>query len=261
LREALAAADHDFILSEPASRQNPMLDKPFSNQRRSGNRRRKPRRRYWLLTGVLLGVAAVAGIVFNALILQTTRHPAPLFAKAASPAPVREPAIAETAPAPAPASRTALIAPPAPGSSVEKATSERQGADKAASLHPRQPAGGAGQAEDETADPISAFLKAPPAKAGQMKAAPSKAAPVKAAAAKPRVGEPSTSSTTPSKSVLAAQRALVKLGFVLKPDGVAGLTTRQAIERYERDRGRPVHGALTPALSRQLSAESGVPIN
>jgi hypothetical protein len=48
---------------------------------------------------------------------------------------------------------------------------------------------------------------------------------------------------------------------VLKPDGVAGLTTRQAIERYERDRGRPVHGALTPALSRQLSAESGVPIH
>jgi len=51
------------------------------------------------------------------------------------------------------------------------------------------------------------------------------------------------------------------LGFVLKPDGVAGATTRQAIERYERDRKLPVRGELTPALLRRLGAESGVPIN
>ena len=75
---------------------------------------------------------------------------------------------------------------------------------------------------------------------------------------------PNTEAAAPAargKSVLAAQRALVKLGFVLNPDGVAGAATRQAIERYERDHGLPVHGKVTPALSRQLSAEMGKTIN
>ncbi len=68
-------------------------------------------------------------------------------------------------------------------------------------------------------------------------------------------------SAAPSKLVLAAQRALVKLGFVLTPDGVAGATTRQAVERYERDHGRPVRGDLSRAIMRQLSAETGITIN
>ena len=62
----------------------------------------------------------------------------------------------------------------------------------------------------------------------------------------------------PSKSVLAAQRALVKLGYVLNPDGVAGATTRQAIESYEREHGLPVRGELTPSLMRRLSRETGI---
>ncbi|SFK22587.1 Putative peptidoglycan binding domain-containing protein [Methylocapsa palsarum] len=236
-----------------------MLDKPFSRQRRPANQRRKPRRRYGLLICAVLGTAVVAGIIVNALTLQTSRHPAPLFAKAASLAPAREPAIAETAPAP-----VARIAPGASTpalTSEEKTTFDHQGADKVVNLHPRQAPAANAPAEEETGDPISTFLKAPPAKTGSAKpsgakTSPAQTSPGKAAAAT----SPSASSAAPSKTILAAQRALVKLGFVLKPDGVAGLTTRQAIERYERDRGRPVHGALTPALSRQLSAESGVPI-
>jgi len=82
---------------------------------------------------------------------------------------------------------------------------------------------------------------------------------LKAPPARPTIE--ATASAAPSKLVLAAQRALVKLGFVLKPDGVAGATTRQAIERYERDHGLPVHGDLTPALLRQLSAEAGTAVN
>ncbi len=60
--------------------------------------------------------------------------------------------------------------------------------------------------------------------------------------------------------MLAAQRALVKLGYVLNPDGVAGAATRQAIERYERERGLAVRGDVTPALMRQLSTELARPI-
>ena len=60
---------------------------------------------------------------------------------------------------------------------------------------------------------------------------------------------------------MAAQKALLKLGFVLKPDGVFGGTTRQAIERFERDQGMPVKGDLTPRIMRMLAAESGVANN
>lgn len=61
------------------------------------------------------------------------------------------------------------------------------------------------------------------------------------------------------KNVLAAQRALVKLGYVLRPDGVFGSATRQALEKFERDSGLPVKGELTPKIMRQLHARSGVP--
>jgi len=44
----------------------------------------------------------------------------------------------------------------------------------------------------------------------------------------------------------------------LTPDGVLGNATRQAIARYERDRGLPVRGALTPAVMRRLAAEAGI---
>ncbi len=90
-------------------------------------------------------------------------------------------------------------------------------------------------------DPISQLLKTPSSAHEDKAQAPSQA--------------------DKSKTVLAAQRALVKLGFVLKPDGVAGATTRQAIERYERDRGLPQHGELSPALIRRLAAESGIAIH
>ena len=108
------------------------------------------------------------------------------------------------------------------------------------------PAGGHPRQTHVTSSPprdkISQLLKVPPASRAR----------------------PATADETPaahSKSVLAAQRALVKLGFVLNPDGVAGAATRQAIERYERDHGLPVHGKVTPALMRQMSAETGSAIN
>ena len=54
--------------------------------------------------------------------------------------------------------------------------------------------------------------------------------------------------------MLAAQRALVKLGYVLKADGVAGPTTRQAVEIFERERKWPVKGELTPKVMKEIMA-------
>ena len=65
----------------------------------------------------------------------------------------------------------------------------------------------------------------------------------------------------PSRQVAQSQKALMKLGFVIKPDGVAGTTTKSAIERFEKDRGMPVKGELTTKIQRILSSESGVPLD
>jgi hypothetical protein len=64
-----------------------------------------------------------------------------------------------------------------------------------------------------------------------------------------------------SSKVAAAQKALTKLGYAtLKSDGVIGPGTRQAIEKFERDRRLPVTGELNPRTARELSAQAGMPI-
>lgn len=62
-----------------------------------------------------------------------------------------------------------------------------------------------------------------------------------------------------SPRLAAAQKALVKLGYgPIGIDGVMGSTTRQALERFERDRSLPVTGALGPRTAKQLAAASGL---
>jgi hypothetical protein len=60
--------------------------------------------------------------------------------------------------------------------------------------------------------------------------------------------------------VAAAQKALVKLGYVVKSDGLMGAGTRKAIEMFEQSRKLPVTGELSPRVMRELSALSGVPV-
>ncbi|HEY4846419.1 MAG TPA: peptidoglycan-binding domain-containing protein [Methylocella sp.] len=226
MREVLAAADHDFVLTGPASKLKHLRD--LLTARRRGSRRTARRSRRYLsilATGFL--VATAAAILLNALVWQSTRHPAPLFSRAA---PANDPTIAGLSAVPRPQPQPAFTPIQAQIKPVEKPPLEMP-----AGGHPHQTRVNGSPPHDG----ISLLLKAPPAR--------------------PTIE--ATASAAPSKLVLAAQRALVKLGFVLKPDGVAGATTRQAIERYERDHGLPVHGDLTPALLRQLSAEAGTAVN
>jgi hypothetical protein len=65
----------------------------------------------------------------------------------------------------------------------------------------------------------------------------------------------------PQRIVAAGQRALAKLGYgALKVDGLMGPGTRQAIERFERDRRLPITGELGPRTARELAAQAGVPV-
>ncbi|ACK50617.1 Peptidoglycan-binding domain 1 protein [Methylocella silvestris BL2] len=228
MREALAAADHDFILSE-APRPRPRARRAGgagARKRASPHAGRTTRRLFGVIASALC-VAALGGIVINALTLQRARHPAPLFGAVKER--VAEPQAA--APPPVPAPRPQQFAP-------VRAETEAAGA-----------------AEDKPAPrPREAQAPAPANPAPQAK-------PHDAISELLLTGAAHEAPPAASKSVLAAQKALVKLGYVLKPDGVMGASTRQAIERYERDRGRAPHGELTPALARALSAESGLPIN
>ncbi len=64
------------------------------------------------------------------------------------------------------------------------------------------------------------------------------------------------------RAVLAAQRALNKLNYgPVKPDGLMGPGTRQAIERFERDRKLPVTGEPAGRTARELAAASGIAID
>ena len=58
--------------------------------------------------------------------------------------------------------------------------------------------------------------------------------------------------------VTSAQRALAKLGYGIKADGVFGQATRQAIERFERERRLPVTGEINQRTARELSSQSGI---
>ncbi|HUI21436.1 MAG TPA: peptidoglycan-binding protein, partial [Methylocella sp.] len=252
MREALATADHDFVLSEPVSKLERLRQSVLTARRHGLGRATPQGRRYMGVVASGFFVVAVAAILLNALAWQRTRHPAPLFARAAPSMPGRELKIGEMTAAPAPRSQPAAIPPQARDKPIDKSLSQKPSPEKPAPEaaadggHPHQTS----SATPPVHDQISELLKA---------------APIRATPA-PKANVPSPSRTATAKaspaasrnSVLAAQRALVKLGFVLNPDGVAGKTTRQAIESYERDHKLPVRGELTPSLARRLSAEAGI---
>jgi hypothetical protein len=158
---------------------------------------------------VLVGLAVVvftASAGWNALMLQTGKHPAPLFGKPAVQASRRpDPA---PAPAPVPVPRPAIQA-IVPAAAPEPAS--------------RAPA----------TDPIGALI---------------------------RSGEPARPADP--QRVAAAQTALVKLGFgPLKSDGVMGTGTKQALERFERERSLPVTGTLAGRTTKLLAQQAGIAID
>jgi hypothetical protein len=78
-----------------------------------------------------------------------------------------------------------------------------------------------------------------------------------------RGGEPNArpAEIHPDPRVTSVQKALTKLGYgPLKADGVLGATTRQALERFERDKNLPVTGGLGTRTTRQLASASGTQI-
>ncbi|ACB95269.1 Peptidoglycan-binding domain 1 protein [Beijerinckia indica subsp. indica ATCC 9039] len=257
--------------------------------RKSGGQAKKAKapgrmKRYAGFAACALSVAAIGGILVNALILQKSRHPAPLFSQATpvkrapveSPAPrahsVAVPASEPTPPAPPPeramldklaakeASPSGSAAPPAPMASKPK--------DEIALLlmgkqpEAKKPAASQAVKHEVPASHESAHsVMAPKAEAAKPVHKAPEAARQEGVHQEIAHQEPvhkEQAKQDPSKSIYAAQRALVKLGFVLKPDGVANESTKQAIARYEQDHKLPVHGVVTPQLLHRLEVEAGI---
>ena len=238
MREALARSDHDFVLSEPRARQTPPRLKHL------GPLRAIARFICWIaafpnrIGGALVFGLAVA-IMVNALMLQQNRHPAPLFHKNII-LPMR------IAPARTPHAK--------PRASVAIAPSL-----------PHDPISQLLKSEASASRPVSAFEKTQTSQHHRRSTIERGAGPqIHAAARDPISHLLKISSSQPtqaqeqSKVVLGVQRALLKLGFVLRADGHMGTVTRHAIAQYEHDRGLKIAGELTPKLLRRLAAESGV---
>jgi uncharacterized NAD-dependent epimerase/dehydratase family protein len=213
LREILARSDHDFLFSEPRRTGRSRRSQPPRNilvrfLRLAQRAAAYPNR----IAGGLIAALVVA-ISVNALELQQTRHPAPLFHKSfVSPATV--------APTPRKPEPTPAAAPSDPIGQLLR-------------TNPAQTAPATQPANEPNQDEITRLLQ----------------------------GDAKQIAPQPNKTVFAAQRALVKLGFVLKPDGIDGDATRQAIEQFERDHGLPVRDELNAKVLRELSQRSGIAID
>jgi hypothetical protein len=207
---------------------------------------------------LILSIAAVAaiGVPMNALFFQDGRHPAPLFSTQ-PPAPV-------TAAAPKPPARPAAIeaarlardedltprraAKDAIADKIEKLDGGKSAdATKSAAAKPETP-----RTTDKKRDAIGMLLlgEAPRPAASAEKTD-------RAASEKAASGDKSASV---DKNVLYAQRSLLKLGYVVRPDGVLSSATRQALQKFERDSGLPAKGQVTPKLLRQLAERSRLPL-
>lgn len=249
MREALARSDHDFVVSEPARRRKAATRPNILGRLRAvvhlGYRiAAYPNR----IAGALVFSLTVA-IIVNALMLQHSRHPAPLFHKSIS------------LPAQAPPERSshAFLRHPAytergagAAAAAKSVKMERDPIGRLLGGGPSASNGNSGTAEKTKSEPRRHEHEG--VAANETKRGTNDS-----------IGQLLKSDTSPAaedrpQTVLAVQHALVKLGFVVRPDGHMGAVTRHAIEQFEHDHGMQVEGRLTPKLLHRLAANTGIAI-
>lgn len=222
-------------------------------------------------------------IAWNALAVQSSRHPAPLFGefkpdkpvvKAPPPRPSTDPVVT----APRPVTREAPARDPI-GDLIRQGEVQRAAkpveAARPMDPPPRPAPSPPPKPPQASRDPIGDLIRAdnPAAPATSVAAAPASAPPAPASAPVPAdpladllrgenpVPPGFVGHAESSALVAAGQRALAKLGFgPLKADGLMGPSTRQAIERFERERKLPVTGEFGPRTARELAAQSKLPV-
>jgi len=230
------------------------------------------------VAAALFLTGCAGAIAWNALLLQSTRHPAPLFTH-------HDQAVAGT-PAPAPAAERPLPpARPETGAPEAHALAAHEGPEAQdpapAEAAPAAPVASAPRPPQRSAIADLIRSNGVPGPAPQPQPARTQQAAIQQAPAPfplraPTVRDPIAEMIrlggpvpTPPANVgrpeggdiiLSGQRALARLGYGVKVDGEMGPGTRQAIQRFEQDRRLPVTGTFSPRTVRELSALSGIAV-
>jgi peptidoglycan hydrolase-like protein with peptidoglycan-binding domain len=219
--------------------------------------------------GVVVAAIASGAILINALWLQPSAHPAPLFhvnwrpvsgdtTGSVTPVPPRpRPAEIEAPKAEVPAARTRAQV----TSDIQRELARHKfydgpvdgvyGAKTDAAIREFEHAAGL----KASVEPDETLLRAIVHSSAQ--------APATAVAANTanKKSANSASAAAPSKRVVAVQRALADFGYgQLAPTGVADPATKGAIERFERERKLPVTGQVSDRVVRELAAVTGRPL-
>ncbi len=179
--------------------------------------------------------ALVAGIGGNALLMQAGRHPAPLFAPATQNSAAQTSAAAVDPVAP----HAPPVANPAPNPA--QATAPRPSAPATtASIGPAA----------EVVRPVSTPAPAAPDRLEKRPTAHASDAIGALLHGKPV--------DDGSHLVRAAQVALAKLGYPVKPGGAEDGATRRALRHFQHAHGLPETAEISPELVKQLNAASRV---
>lgn len=175
--------------------------------------------------GCAVVAAVLTGIVLNAAFFQTGRHPAPLFAQA--PTVALKPVVVDV---PVPAPRPNDRAFQGPGVALPPANIS-------------------------VVTPPAAPVPIPTARVTQARVEPPEQR-------RDLIGALIKTEAMPefSDRVAAAQKALMKVGYVLRSDGYMGTGTRKALEQFQRERNLAVTGELDPRTLRDLQTQSRVSI-
>ncbi|MBA1158084.1 peptidoglycan-binding domain-containing protein [Microvirga mediterraneensis] len=212
-------------------------------------------------------------IAWNALALQSSRHPAPLFNTreiVLAPEPKAEGEARQPLPPARPGAQSVeeVASAPPPHEAAAHATLEAAAPSVATPKTPaRSPIA---EMIRNGGQPVPAAVPAPRPPLTSAAALPA-SPPARSASRDPiadmiRMGGPvpvppaNVGRTDQGDTVLAGQRALARLGYNVKVDGLMGSGTRQAIERFEQDRHLPVTGELNARTIRELSAASGIAV-
>jgi hypothetical protein len=233
LRNAAAHFDDDFGYDEPVRKKSPRQPRATAPKAR---RKKKGKGRFSLdmhkvarYSAIGMSATVALGIMVNALVMQKGHHPAPLFAKK-----IEIGQADALVPAPAPAAKVV----PAPQAAQDAAPIAEPTESIAIPTPPAKPRRVVASTTADKApgdDPIARLLKSSTGGASADK--------------------------TDAKTLMGVQRALVKLGYVLKPNGTMGPLTKKAIEGFEKDRHMPVNGEVSHRLVKILAAESGLKID
>jgi peptidoglycan hydrolase-like protein with peptidoglycan-binding domain len=223
--------------------------------------------------GVVMATGATVAIMVNALFLQHGPHPAPIFATRPLVSRPAAPVVAVPQPAPVVAPKVAEPRTPAQIiGDIQRELHQRGfytgvvdgiwGAKTDGAARDFLQAAGlkADVTPSESLLHVIATSNAKPAPAAAV-AAPAHKDPIAALIAPQPAPPPQTPTASPSKRVLAIQRALADFGYgQIKPTGVYDQDTQAAVEKFERERSLPVDGQISDRFVRDLAAMTGRPL-